>query len=159
MQARRKDNGAEMSVSAQFVLSDDGIMTQLADMMYCCVHADRQFNLRGTSCEYTSPGTRTRAAELGDTAGPFVRRRVAEAYVECVVPSDAAIKTYVRWANLMADRYGFPKIAHTRTRRFSPVELRTAKGAGDHFHAASTTKVDAAGLFTEALVAAGWKAS
>lgn len=159
MQARRKDNGAEMSVSAQFVLSDDGIVTQLADLKWCCVHADRLFNLRGLSLEYAFPGTVAQAAKLGEVGGPAERRRVAEAYVQCVTPSEAALKAYVRWADMLASRFDIPKIAYTRTSRFDMREMRTAKGACEHFHAASTTKVDAAGFLTGALVAAGWKAA
>lgn len=157
MQARRKDDGKEMSVSAQFVLSDDGIVTQLADLKWCCVHADRQFNLRGISLEYAFPGTVAQAAKLGETAGPFERRRVAEAYVQCVTPSAAALAAYVKWAEMLAKRFDIPKIAYTRTYRLTTAEMKTVKGAVEHYHAASTTKVDAAGFLCGALVAAGWE--
>lgn len=156
MQARRKDNGEEMSVSAQMVLSDDGELFQLADLNLCCVHADKRFNLRGVSIEYTLPGTVKQAEKLQVPSMPNQRRLVAGDYIEALVPSPAALATAVRFAELLAVRFNIPRVAYTRRTRFTGKDMRLARGACEHYHAASTTKVDAAGFFVDALAAAGW---
>lgn len=156
MQARRKNNGEEMSVSAQMVLADDGQIFQLADLELCCVHADREFNRRGVGIEYTLPGTVARAEELDRPSDPHERRLVAGHYVDALVPSPAALATAVKFAEFMAASFGIPRITYTRRTRLNGREMREAKGAVEHFHAVSTTKVDAAGFFVDALAAAGW---
>lgn len=157
MQARKKDNGAEMSVSAQMVLADDGGLFQLADLGLCCVHAHQQFNMRGVSVEYACPGTSAQAIKLGgDPAERTETRRVASGIVKCVLPSPEALATAVRFAELMHTAFGVPRRAHTQRDRFTAPEMFTVKGAAEHFHAHKTTKVDAAGFFVDALAKAGW---
>lgn len=168
MQARRKDNGDEMSVSAQFVQSDDGFIFQLADLELCCIHADRAFNQRGISIEYAMPGTEARAQEIGRPE-TGVERLVAGTKVRALRPSQAALDTFLRFANLLVslqdDRrfmlgssplFDLDRRAYTRRTRFTPPEMRQCSGAVEHYHAASTTKVDAAGWFVDHLAANGW---
>lgn len=168
MQARRKENGDEMSVSAQFVQSDDGLIFQLADLELCCIHADRAFNQRGISIEYTMPGTQARATEIGRPE-EGVERLVAGTKVLALRPSAAALATFARFANLIAGLFGDTRFklgsdplfelerrTYTRRTRLRAPEMQTCSGVLEHFHAASTTKVDAAGWFVDHLAANGW---
>lgn len=168
MQARRKDNGEEMSVSAQFVLSDDGVLTQLADLELCCVHAAKLFNVRGLSVEYTMPGTEQNAHRIGRPE-EGVERVVAGEKVRALRPSPAALATMLRFANLLASLHSdkryligsrplfqLDRHAYTRRERFTGQEMLSCSGMVEHFHAAGTTKVDAAGWFVDHLAAAGW---
>jgi hypothetical protein len=159
MQARRKDNGEEMSVSAQFVLADDGALFQLADLELGCFHAHREFNRRGIGIEWTSPGTETNANRLG-VPEKGERRTVAGSTVMALRPSPAALATALRFAelcvNLPQPAFNVARFAHTRRERFGAHEIRRARGVVEHYHATGTTKVDAAGFFVDHLAAAGW---
>lgn len=170
MQARRKDNGEEMSVSAQFVCSNDGLLFQLADLELCCVHADREFNRGGISVENAYPGTEAQSEKIGAPEVGEIRD-VAGTKVKALRPSGAMLETAARFAELLASLRGdrrflingmplfdLPRVAYTRRTRLTGAEMRAAKGVVEHFHAASTTKVDAAGYFVDYVAKQpGWR--
>jgi hypothetical protein len=162
MQARRKANGEEMSVSAQFVISDDGLLFQLADLKLCCVHADVLFNRGGIGVEYTYPGTVANAEEIKSPVGAVEIRSVAGRKVECLLPSSAALATAVRFSELLVSlknpRLAVQRVAYTQRERMTRTQMAKASGVLEHYHAESTTKVDAAGFFVDAHAAAGWPA-
>lgn len=170
MQARRKDNGEEMSVSAQFVRSNDGLLFQLADLELCCVHADREFNRGGTSVENAYPGTQAQSEKLG-APEQGEARIVAGTKVMALRPTQAMLDSSARFVELLASLRGdrrflingaplfdLPRVAYTRRTRLSGAEMRSAKGVVEHFHAVSTEKVDAAGWFVDhAAKQPGWQ--
>ena len=163
MQARRKDNGEEMSVSASFVITTSGDIVQLADLNLVCYHAHREFNLRGVGVEWTSPGTRKQAAKLGILEGPGLKEVVIEkrkylngSSVQAVVPPAVVLEAAVWLANTLALVAGLPKVTHTLRTQFAPRKMGSVRGAVEHFQAANTEKVDCAGFFVDALAKAGW---
>ena len=160
MQARRKDNGAEMSVSAQMVLSDAGQMFQLADLRLCCVHADMLFNRRGVSVEYTFPGTVENAEKINSPVGVVEQRELLGRRIDCLLPSSAALATAVRFSELLVSlkhpRLAMERVAYTQRDRMTRTEMANASGVLEHYHAESTKKIDVAGYFVDAHAAAGW---
>jgi hypothetical protein len=159
MQARRKDNGEEMSVSAQFVLADDGALFQLADLELGCFHAHRELNRRGIGIEWTCPGTEANATRLGAPEKGELRE-VAGTTVRALRPSQAALATALRFSELCLSlpqpTFDVARYAYTRRDRLGAIEIRRARGVVEHYHATGTTKFDAAGFFVDHLAASGW---
>lgn len=163
MQARRKENGEEMSVSANFVITTSGYIVQLADLNLSCVHAHREFNLRGVGVEWSSPGTRKQAAKLGIPEGLGLKEVIIEKRrylngfsVQAVVPPAAVLDSAVWLANALARVAGLPRVTNTLRTQFTTRQMGSVRGVVEHFQAANTEKVDCAGFFVDALAKAGW---
>ena len=163
MQARRKENGEEMSVSVSFVITTSGDIVQLADLNLSCFHAHREFNSRGVGVEWTSPGTQKQATKLGILEGSglkevtFEKRKYLNgSSVQAVVPPQVVLDAAVWLANTLARVAGLPKVTNTLRTQFAPRQMGSVRGVVEHFQAANTEKVDCAGFFVDALAKAGW---
>lgn len=157
MQARRKADGTDTSVSAQFVLSDDGSVWQLADLSMGCYHAEGEFSRRGIGIEYAFPGTQQNAKRFSGDIGEVSTRFVGGRKVVCVQPTKAALDTAVRLSETLSSLFGIPKVTNVSREKFTPQKMKTAVGVAEHFHAAKTTKLDAGGFFVDHHLQFGWE--
>lgn len=156
MNARRRANGSDMKVSAQFVIADDGTVWQLADLKLGCFHASNTFSTSGIGIEYSFPGT-AKLAKVFKETGPTETRSVAGKTLVCAVPSPAALAGFAKLANTLADLYHIPKVSHTSRTRFTTKQMLESVGVVEHFHAKGTTKLDAGGYFVDYMATQpGW---
>lgn len=157
MRARKREDGSPMDVSIHFVIGWDGMTWQTCDLATATVHVGRGINDRSIGVETCWPGTADQARKLG-MDGVEETRTVKGRKVACVRPSDELVAAWVRLANTLAPAAGplLPGLVE--------IPRQTAKGsgmpiagAGEHWCAPATTKVDCASYLLDALRAAGWR--
>jgi hypothetical protein len=171
MRARTRDDGTPLDVGIHFVIGAcDELATfagiwQLADPgLVATVHVgDRAINKRSIGVEVVSAGmpgpldTRHRQRTTVPLLGRI--RTVLQFF-------PGQLGTWVRLAETLANLDGHAGISIPRrvpsfgaSRRFSRGEARAWRGAMEHVHVPTTTKIDAAGLLVDALADAGWSRS
>jgi hypothetical protein len=154
MRGRKREDGTDMSVSIHFVIGWDGLVWQTADLSIATVHVGTNINRRSIGVECCWPGTAEQALRLG-VDGPCETRRVRGRPVVCLKPSDALVASWTRLARVLsAPGLGSPVVDIPRLVGTTGMPL---SGAGEHWMAPSTTKVDAAGYLLDALKADGWR--
>lgn len=171
MKSRKRLDGSAMDVSAQFCVTSDGLVFQLADLRYATVHMGRGVNTSSIGVEQTWPGTLEQAQAIdkaderdgvdnnfNELPRDVFERKVRSNKVIVVAPDPRMFEASVRLANVLTD----PEVmlasggllAITRTTS-TGVGIPKA-GACEHFQYPGTTKVDCAGLTLEALRGQGW---
>lgn len=159
MNARKRDDGTDLSVSVHFVISWDGLIWQLLDLAEAAVHVgSRDVNARSIGAECCWPGTAQQAAKLGVEGG--VERRIIDGHrVPCLRPSDELVEAW-RWlADVLTSPYAreagisIPRRCAPLQKRLSRPEMDAFRGVCEHYHTPGTKKTDAAGYLVEAL---GW---
>lgn len=163
MKARRRDDDGDgvidvddplMDVSVGFVNSWDGLLFQTCDLRWATVHMGRWVNPISVGSENTWPGTAKQARKLGYT-GRTEMRRFGGRRVECLVPSEEMIRSYVALCRMLSS----PEI-HAATGGLISIDRtfaspKSRRGHIEHY-AAPSTKSDAAGYLDDALRADGW---
>lgn len=163
MRERRRDDDGDgvidkddplMSVSVHFVIGWDGLIWQTADLSIATVHVGTNINRRSVGVECCWPGTAEQALRLG-VDGPCETRRVRGRPIVCLKPSDALVASWARLARVLSTPGLAPSVVDIpRVVGRGPMPL---SGAGEHWMAPGTTKVDAAGYLMDALRADGWR--
>lgn len=159
MNARKRDDGTDLSVSVHFVISWDGLIWQLLDLAEAAVHVgSREVNARSIGVECCWPGLEVQARKLG-VEGLVETRTIGTARVKCLRPSDELIDAW-RWladtltsADADLSRVQIPRRCAPLSRRLSKPEMTRFAGVCEHYHTPGTTKLDAAGYLVESL---GW---
>ncbi len=160
MKGRLRDDGSLMSVSCHFVVSWDGIVTQVCDLARMAIHAGRVLNRDGYGVEQCWPGSEKQMVRLG--AHGFVQRRIADGErIDCMKPAEVMIAASVRLAEVLASqapstRIVIPRRVPASSQRLRPAAAAAFRGVCEHVHSPGSTKLDCAGYVTDALVANGW---
>lgn len=142
MKARKRADGTPMQVGIHFVVTWDGLVFQTCDLGLGTVHvSSREINRSSIGIETCWPGTEANARRLGVDAGHFIERRG----MSILEPTEDMVRAYVRLCGTLASVLNIP-------RRVSVFD-----GHMEHFQVVGTEKVDAAGMWNESLIAAGWR--
>lgn len=164
MKSRRK-NGHPLEVGIHFVIGWDGGVFQTADLGVATVHVgEGPVIARSIGVETCWPGTVKQAQALHLPTEPSQKVRVAGGPVRALLPSAALLGAWVKLADALAaiPRLAIPKKVPARPDglvlrdRFTVSQQAAWKGAQEHLHIRTTTKVDAGGFLMQALADAGW---
>jgi hypothetical protein len=158
MNARRREDGSDMSVSCGFVISWDGLCWQTADLDTATIHVgSRPVISRSIGVEIAWCGYESQARRLGIDGVHILPRVVDGQRLRVVRPSDAIVETWARLCDTLATVCGIPRVLPpTSTALLSAAELAQQEGAIEHMTLGGPQKRDAAGLLIEALAARGW---
>lgn len=158
MRARKRDDGSLMDVSVHFVIGWDGLVFQCADLSVATVHVGRAINERSIGVECCWPGTWHQAGVLGHQALSRMEvRKVRNRPVECMAPSPELVASWVRLARALTTAAGPLIPGRVEIPRVTGRTGFPVAGAGEHWCAPSTTKVDAASYLLDALRSDGWR--
>lgn len=157
--ARRRTDGSDMSVSMGFLVGWDGLCWQTADLDLATIHVgSRAVIRRSVGIEIAWCGYESQARRLGIDGAQVVTRTVGGQRLRVVRPSDAIVETWVRLCETLATVCGIPRrVPRSSTAILSAAELRTREGAIEHLTLGSAMKRDAAGLLLDELAARGWE--
>lgn len=166
MQARQRADGTPLDVGIHLVIGWDGLVWQTADLAIATVHVGQRGLIRrsiGVECAW--PGTMTQAARLGAQSIARPRRvEVCGSRVLTMEPSPELLASWVRLAETLAAVMPIPRQVPAgrdgglMLDRMTAAQARTWRGAMEHLHVPSSTKVDAGGYLVGALREAGWRA-
>lgn len=158
MNGRRRDDGADMSVSCGFVISWDGLCWQTADLDTATIHVgSRPVYRRSIGVEIAWCGYERQAQRLGIDGVHVLPRVVDGERLRVVRPSSAIVETWVRLCETLATVCGIPRrVPRTSTALLGPGDLARREGAIEHLTLGSRQKRDAAGLLLDALAERGW---
>lgn len=159
MNARRRDDGEDMSVSCHFVISWDGFVFQVADLDTAAVHVgSRPVIRRSIGVEIAWCGYESQAQRLGIDGVHILPRVVDGQRLRVVRPSDAIVEAWAWLAETLATVCGIPRrVPRSSTAILRAADLATREGAIEHLTLGSPQKRDAAGLLLDELAALGWE--
>lgn len=157
MKSRRRDDGSPLDVGVHFVISADGMVTQTCDLATATVHVgSRDVNRRSVGVEVCHPGTEAQALRLGG-APRVLPRMIAGRRVMVAAFPEPAVESWCRLADALAALLPIPRRVPVQSaERFQRGAERRWRGAMEHLHVPSTSKIDGAGLLVDALATRGW---
>lgn len=161
MRGRLKPDGVTpLDVGIHFVISWDGMVFQTMDLALKAIHVgSREINETSVGVECCWPGTVANMQRFG-LSGQEVTGIADQKPVHCMRPPDALLESWVRLAwtlnGHMPDGFGVPPHVPATLSRFTTKQMRTYRGAMEHWHVRGTTKVDAAGILCAQLKKNGW---
>lgn len=161
MNARRREDGSDLSVSCHFVIGWDGLVWQTADLRDATVHVgDRVLLRRSIGVETAWCGYESQARKLGIEGVRVVTRALAGRATRLVAPSDALVASWVRLCGELAAALGIPREVPAMPSAALPLSRARARvGAIEHAQVGNPDKRDAGGLLLEALRDSGWRAT
>ncbi len=167
MKGRQRADGSPMSVSCHFLVDAAGNPWQTADLGVATIHAGSAANPRSIGIEVAHPGTGTNAAAIAKTlrargrpvhvayeAKP-VTRPARGAAIRVQPAPDAQTAGVVALCELLVSLPAETGIVIPRQLALTGPPARR-RGFCEHQHLPGT-KLDAAGLFVDALRVAGWR--
>jgi hypothetical protein len=169
MKKRAREDGSPAEVSCHFIVGWDGLIWQVADLAFDCVHAGSSASRGSIGAETSWPGYAENAEAIvsalrrnerpvhpGYLEAPE-RRVVLGRTVQCLPPSAELLAGFVKLAETLAALP--PELGVVIPRQLAVKgSKRTSRGACEHQHCAPFKKGDAAGYLVEALERAGWAA-
>lgn len=167
MKGRLREDGTPMSVSCHFLVDVDGGIWQTADLSVATIHAGSAANPRSVGIEVAHPGTATNAAAIakrlrsrGQPVHPAydakpVTRTARGAAIRVQPPPEAQTRGVVALCELLTTLPAETGVVIPRQLALSGPP-RSRRGFCEHQHLPGL-KLDAAGLWVDALRAAGWR--
>ena len=159
MNARRRADGEDLSVSCGFIISWDGLIWQTADLDTATIHVgSRVVYRRSIGVEIAWCGYEAQARRLGIGGVEVVTRTVGGQRLRVVRPSAAILEAWTWLCETLATVCDIPRrIPRSSTAILSSAELARREGAIEHLTLGSPKKRDAAGLLLDELAARGWE--